>query len=74
MSRAGGEGIERRRQEDEPGSLPFESPTPAGLVALIEAARPAEGPSDADKLAELLAQLDDLSPEEVERMLAERGE
>ncbi|HKV13300.1 MAG TPA: phosphopantetheine-binding protein, partial [Thermoanaerobaculia bacterium] len=57
-------------------SLPalFEAPTPAGLVALIEAARPAEGPSDADRLAELLAQLDDLSPEEVERMLAERGE
>ncbi|HSK79062.1 MAG TPA: beta-ketoacyl synthase N-terminal-like domain-containing protein, partial [Thermoanaerobaculia bacterium] len=52
----------------------FEAPTPAGLVGLIEAARPAEGPSDADKLAELLAQLDDLSPEDVERMLAERGE
>ncbi|HSF39108.1 MAG TPA: phosphopantetheine-binding protein, partial [Thermoanaerobaculia bacterium] len=52
----------------------FEAPTPAGLAGLIEAARPAEGPSDADKLAELLAQLDDLSPEDVERMLAERGE
>ncbi|HSF39113.1 MAG TPA: phosphopantetheine-binding protein, partial [Thermoanaerobaculia bacterium] len=52
----------------------FEAPTPAGLAGLIEAARPAEGPSDADKLAELLAQLDGLSPEEVERMLAERGE
>jgi amino acid adenylation domain-containing protein len=52
----------------------FESPTPAGLAGLVETVRPAGGSSEADRLAELMAQLDSLSPEEVERMLAERGE
>ena len=52
----------------------FENPTPAGLGALIEQGRAPEGESDVDRMAELLAQLEDLSPEEVERMLAERGE
>ncbi|HYO14949.1 MAG TPA: amino acid adenylation domain-containing protein [Thermoanaerobaculia bacterium] len=50
----------------------FENPTPAGLAALIERGRPAAG--GPDEMADLLAQLEALSPEEVERMLAERGE
>ncbi|HEX2643405.1 MAG TPA: phosphopantetheine-binding protein, partial [Thermoanaerobaculia bacterium] len=48
----------------------FELPTPAALAERIGAGRPAAGTED---IADLIAQVDDLSPEEVERMLAERG-
>jgi hypothetical protein len=48
----------------------FEKPTPAALAERIEASGPSQPAVD---IADLIAQLDDLSPEEVERMLAERG-
>jgi hypothetical protein len=55
----------------------FEDPTPAALARRIEAARSAGeagGESEADRLARVFQQLQDLSAEDVERMLAERGE
>ena len=50
----------------------FELPTPAALAERIESLRP-EGESEGEKIARMLAKLESLSPEEVERMLAERG-
>ncbi|HEV7517077.1 MAG TPA: phosphopantetheine-binding protein, partial [Thermoanaerobaculia bacterium] len=50
----------------------FELPTPAALAARIESLRP-EGETEGEKIARMLARLESLSPEEVERMLAERG-
>ena len=52
----------------------FELPTPAGLAARVEAARPAaEAAGESDRMSHVLARLEELTPEEVERMLAERG-
>ncbi len=52
----------------------FELPTPAGLAGRIEAARPAgEAEAESTRLERMLERLEDLSPEEVERMLADRG-
>jgi acyl carrier protein len=48
----------------------FELPTPAALAERIDASRPA---ARTEEIADLIEQVDDLSPEEVERMLAERG-
>jgi amino acid adenylation domain-containing protein len=50
----------------------FELPTPAALAERIESLRP-EGETEGEKIARMLAKLESLSPEEVERMLAERG-
>jgi acyl carrier protein len=50
----------------------FELPTPAALAERIEQLRP-EGETENEKIARMLAKLESLSPEEVERMLAERG-
>ncbi|HEX2641469.1 MAG TPA: phosphopantetheine-binding protein, partial [Thermoanaerobaculia bacterium] len=51
----------------------FEQPTAAGLAAFIDSGRPAEGETEADKMARIMDTLDSLSPEDIERMLAERG-
>jgi acyl carrier protein len=50
----------------------FELPTPAALAERIDHLRP-EGETEGEKIARMLAKLESLSPEEVERMLAERG-
>src|SRR6185295_4351353 len=50
----------------------FETPTTAALAERIEAGQK-DREAEADALAKMIAELDTLSPEEVERMLAERG-
>ncbi|HZF13330.1 MAG TPA: amino acid adenylation domain-containing protein [Thermoanaerobaculia bacterium] len=50
----------------------FELPTPAALAERIDQLRP-EGETETEKVARMLETLESLSPEEVERMLAERG-
>ncbi len=57
---------------DLPFPILFELSTPAALAERIDQLRP-EGEPESEKIARLLAKLDSLSPEEVERMLAERG-
>jgi amino acid adenylation domain-containing protein len=57
---------------DLPFPILFELSTPASLAERIDQLRP-EGEPESAKIARLLAKLDNLSPEEVERMLAERG-
>jgi amino acid adenylation domain-containing protein len=57
---------------DLPFPILFELSTPAALAERIDQLRP-EGEPESEKIARMLAKLDSLSPEEVERMLAERG-
>ncbi len=66
--------VRERFGVDVPLAALFELPTAGGLAARIEAERPVDdGVSEPERLERMLARLEDLTPEEVERMLAERG-